>query len=737
MQITPFQHLRNNINNVHVIGDELQKQQIKNALSRMLDRLDSYFIENNLYACANYEQIVQDIISSPNFKIVADVNKTLKNKGRYGEYQFDHETERVILVDLEQLINETQLEGALCHEFIHHLTDGNNIIEYIKNNESHKVTLPHVPKGGNAEIGGTDIVTDSNGVKRTEYIEAHRGQTFINEGFVEYIKQQIYSGQESAWAYEAQTSMISFIVDLFGNDTISDFFSGNLASVSSHFSKEEWTKFMSATTSFQKIDGRRYDWPNSQYYITAQDIVVNSAIKEITSDLKSIKLSELIRVLSTIKGDAPLTPIDRQRYDKVCTETINKYCAQTSTNPQLMRKLIARTIVSKADQKQNIFQANLTSNPILIKQTSAGFALSMDGKKFVYSQQFPTTMGTPVEQIADDGWKYKITNNGTNVYTIVFSNTALGQEENIRLIHNEGSIIIADKQSNKKYIMDFDKEKKKRAERIQENQRLLNNPKYIEMVSSFVSQGQKVYNIREVIAENGKKYFVVSKPSGKEFFSVEDDGLKKVSIVKQAQNIPQTKITRKTTLVGTTQSIYANTKEQTDSTSIQYTLEDGSTFVKYFTSDGKELIAQKDGDALIERTNSSLYSSSNTDLVGVFDSSYFKQEITRDPTRPAPPVEETTNNDETRSRQAEFDRRRTEMYKQQRMTQEQQRARDKKIEDERRAQREREEKAKADFEQAKTRIEESEYYKDEYGVKIRRNPNTTQHHQSQGFSRGR
>ena len=52
MQITPFQHLRNNINNVHIIGDELQKQQIKNALSRMLDRLDSYFIENNLYACS-------------------------------------------------------------------------------------------------------------------------------------------------------------------------------------------------------------------------------------------------------------------------------------------------------------------------------------------------------------------------------------------------------------------------------------------------------------------------------------------------------------------------------------------------------------------------------------------------------------------------------------------------------------------------------------------------------------
>lgn len=737
MQITPFQHLKNNIDKVQIIGNELQKQQIKNALSKMLDRLDSYFIENNLYTCANYEQIVQDIISSNNFKIVADKNNTLKNKGRYGEYQFGHETERVILVDLEQLINETQLEGALCHEFIHHLTDGKNIIEYVKNNESHKVTLPHIPKGGNAEIGGIDIITDSNGIKRTEYIKAHRGKTFINEGFVEYIKQQIYSGQESAWAYEAQTSMISFIVDLFGKDAISDFFSGNLSTVSSNFSKEQLSKFMSATTSFQKVDGKRFDWPNSQYYITTQDIVVNSVVEKLTSDLKSIKLTELIRVLSTIKGNAPLTPIDRQRYDKLCTETIDKYCAQTSTNPQLMRKLIARTIVSKADQKQNVFQANLTNNPILIKQTSAGFALSMDGKKFIYSQQLPITMGTHVEQIADDGWKYKITNNGTNTYTIVFSNTSLGQEENIKLIHNEGSIIIADKQSNKKYIMDFDKEKKKRAERIQENQRLLNNPKYIEIVSSFVSQGQKVYNIREISAENGKKYFVVSKPSGKEFFSIENNGLKKVGIVKQSQNIPQTKISRKTTLVGSTQSIYTNTKEQTDSTSIQYTLEDGSIFVKYFTSDGKELIAQKDGDALIERTNASLYSSSNTDLVGVFDSSYFKQEITRNPTRSAPPVEETTNNDETRTRQAEFDRRRTEMYKQQRMTQEQQRERNKKIEDERQAQQEIKEKAKTDFEQAKSKIEESEYYEDEYGVKIKRSPRTTQHDQSQGFSRGR
>lgn len=706
----------------------------------MLERLDLYFIENNLYQCANYQQIVENIILSSNFSVAVDTSNSLKIQNRAGEYQSSHETQRTILINPEHLLNETQLEGVLCHEFIHHLTNGNNVIEYTKNNESHKATLPHIPTGGNAEVGGTDLITEANGNTRVEYFESHREQIFINEGLTEFIKQQIYSRKESAWAYEPQTQMMSFVVDLFGESAVSDFFSGNLETISSHFSKQEWSKFLSATTAFQRIDARRFDWPNSQYYITAQDIVVNSVLQELTSNLDKININELVRVLSIIKGDAPLTPIDRQRYDKQCTEIINKFCTQASINPQQMRKLIAKTVVAKADQKQNIFQTNLSNNSVLIKQTSAGFSLSMDEKKFVYSYQFPTTSGTSVEHIADDGWRYNITNNGNNVYTIVFSNKTLGQEETIKLTHNESSIIIADKESQSTRLIDFDKEKKKRSERIQENSRLLNNPKYIEAVNFFVSQGQKVSSIKEVTANNGKKYLIVTKSGEVEFFSMEGNHPKKINITDQAKSLPSMPISKKSTLVGSTQTIYHPTNEQTNQMSIQYTLEDGTILVKYSSRAGKDLYAEREHDVLIEKNNSSIYSSSNSDLVGVFDSSYFKHEIRRDVSRtPVRTETQTTkSSDETRQRQEEFDRKRAEIYKQQRMTQEQQRERDKHIEDERTAQQQRADQAKAQFEKTRAKVEESEYFEDEYGVIMRRNPQKTQQQQyTHSFSRGR
>lgn len=62
--MTPFQYLRQNINNIKFDCEPVYIPEYKRALSAVLDKMDKAFIKNGWYDVVDYQPIVEEMLAS-------------------------------------------------------------------------------------------------------------------------------------------------------------------------------------------------------------------------------------------------------------------------------------------------------------------------------------------------------------------------------------------------------------------------------------------------------------------------------------------------------------------------------------------------------------------------------------------------------------------------------------------------------------------------------------------------
>lgn len=738
MQQTPFKYLKANIHKVRFNCDDKLLGEYRSAFSRVLDRLDKYFIENKLYQCGDYQAIVENMISSgSNFSFLVEGPDGELAKRHWAGMCWRHDGKAEITMALESLGQGTSTEGMICHEFFHYLTTGQEILKYKKDGKEFEI---HPPKG---HIPGHKVIIE-NGKKTTQQLvgSAVLEGGFICEALTELAKQQIYSEEECYFAYTPQTSLINLLSHIAGEDiSIADFLRGETLNYVKLLGGEtNYKSFNAYCRAFQNEFEKNHsiDYRTNDNYKKAQELVVNQVFKRIQMELnaeKQIPPEEIVRKMSAILQYAPVSP---EQYNKAIQSTIEQY-TQSRFMPEAQKKkystLLTETIKEKALGDTYRLGA---SNNIVVKQSPTGFAISYKGGEFIDSSRFTkSSVISNTFKLPDVDIKVSLNNNGFYELNIIGKD---GTVETVNVMQDKAhaqKIIVSDKENGTKTYLDFETAKKRRDANVAENENLLNNFKHFGTMQSMInSASSRVYNIREITSKSGQKYMVATTKEGPLFIKFNPpNGYERVQVQssqKVAENVPITEQVRmgteKTGAIG-----YLPTKVQTDGDAKAFTLSDGTEFAMYWDN-GKIQFAEQmqpfagqDTKTLVRIDNTSLYSTSNPLQAEMFDTSTFTQGIKRELPHKTPKQidEERKAEQQERARKAEEarqqenDRRIEEQRRAQRISQEERERRDREIEQERSARRQREQAQQEQFEAKQQKIQEKEPLFDEYGVPLK------------------
>ncbi len=740
MQETPFKYLQRNISKVRFECDGELRQEYRRTFSNVLERLDKYFKANGLYKCADYQTIVEDIISGKNPLKLA-VDETGRADGNYTA------EEKRIRMPKSNMFKGERSEHILCHEFIHHINLSPISFEYEREGKFYKVIPHHHTYNGISTNPPTVQVKTKGANAEVNYLsdaEVLNGG-FICEGMTELLTEKIYG--MSYGSYADETRMVKFMNKLLGEQfNTEDFLHRNMETAVRKMGLRNYEEFIKMTNQYF-LSHKAGEADCYKYYVKSQDILVNALLEKTKQNLSKSKASNIIDLFATILAESP----EIGRYNTQLSDMLKEYSvAQLGENSPHLRQF---TNLLK-DTTNRV--SNQTSQSYPIK--NANSFLSIKDNKVMFNFR---ELHIPIKDITSTTYQGRdgsLVSAHKNEQGIIEFSIKVNREEieNIKVFPNStnpNQVAISNTLTGEKQTFDFDKANKRNSQIIEENRNLLDNPRYIHIINSLISSNssKKYYNFSKVVSNKGEEYLIASSNQGPTFIKIMGNARAAVEIVSK-NTLPETNIQQKfTTGPKNTGMIgYAPTQHNTAEDSFVYTLADGTEFVGYYRDNkwtyGEQISPFSTGQkVVIEQQVDSLYSTDNPDMKTLFATSTFKQEIKREPTardveaeKKAQEQERLRREQEERERQEKLERERQERRNAERISQEEQERRNKEIERERRRKAEIEEQQSTQFNRVKQDLQEPIY--DEYDVDVSyRHRQATQqqqqHYQTQGRSR--
>ena len=487
----PFQYLQQNIDKINFDCDPKYIHEYKRAFSAVLTKMDKFFVQNGLYEVVDYQPIVESMFASHktfSFKIDDKFSK------RYwaGVHVRKPQGVREIGMSKEYMGRGTITEGVLCHEFIHYLTLGPEVLKYTKDGDKYEVRLP--VSTGLGRIGGTIINTTKKTVDGLDAGLALDGG-FICEAFTELVKQEIYTEEECPHSYPAQTSLIKLLNNLTGTKVnVKDFLRGDLPNYVKILGRKNFEEFNSLCEAFQKKynANAHIDHTTDSDYLAAQDLVCRTILKNIEKEPKKYTPEDYIRIASCIMAEVPALSSDpnyTEIYKSAITTAGNAIIHSQSLKNDDRRKfekLLNATLTKSIQQKKKIFNIPAPYVDFAFKKTPEGFALNFKNGPFIPSSLFPTLYSCKkVAKIGANEISIEVDEKG--IYKIT-AKTPDTEPQVIKILPNKSNpndLLIQD--ANNKDIVDlnFTLESKKLNKSIQENLYLLENLKQYDNIQTI------------------------------------------------------------------------------------------------------------------------------------------------------------------------------------------------------------------------------------------------------------
>lgn len=755
-KLTPFMYLKANINKLKFKCDEKYIPEYRRAFSAVLDRMDKYFIANNLYDTVDYQKIVEDIIA-PDSKFCFYIdNNFLKSIGAAGVHWRYSDGTRAIGIESSKLGLGSETEGILCHEFTHHLTLGPNVLKYTKDGEKYEIQLPQ--NMGAIKIAGSKLNV-SKGTRESLEAGSALDGGFICEALTELTKQEIYTADESFTAYHAQTSLISLLNELTGTKVnIQDFLRGDLPNYVQALGKANFNQFNNHCENFQAKFSKNtsIDYKNDADYIQAQDIICRIILEKIQNNPGNYSTNDVINIISAILAKA----CNPERYANDINLAIEEFANKqnlTDEEKDYFVSLTKRVSEEMALDKQGRYNIPLKSLDFSFKQTPTGFAVSFKNGEFFDSSIFPRHYSSAIRAIdGDNTITIEISEKGN--YIITATNKVTNETQKISVVADskqKGQLLIADCNSTDVCKLNFAVQQRMRDRAISTSTSLLNNFRHYDDIKYILSHnsGQKIVNISKVTAENGNEYLVVSSDYSSSFYRLTPNGYRTVKVIEQTRTLENLTVRQKihtgrdnSGMIG-----YLETMDKTDEDSQTFKLEDGTTFFSYrhngFGLIGEKItpFSDKAEEVYILSKEELLYTISNPHTKDIIssDSAWVKQEIRREKTQKEIKESKKAQEEEQRKleqkrleQQKERDKKLQEEREQQRLSREEQEKRQKKIEKERITQSQREKEKAKHFEQMEKKVKEKAQIYDEFGVETSNLEEVGRKHNN-GFGRGR
>lgn len=757
MAQTPFKYLKSNINKVKFDCEPKYLSEYRRAFGAVLDRLDVFFRKNNLYECVDYQRIVEKMIA-PDSKFKFEIDKSIAEVNYAGIHRRFNNGNRIIGMSPEYMSGGTRTEGVLCHEFIHYLTVGQEVLFYQKDGESFEVELPH---HGVVNIGGVKRNLTQRKVDALEAGSALDGG-FICEAFTELTKQQIYAEDESYHSYIPQTSLIKFLNNLTGTQTnLQDFLRGDLPNYIQILGRKNFQEFNSYCESFQKrfSQNASINYMQDPDYIKAQNLIVTCVLQNIKDNPQNYTASDFVRIASTIIAEYPTVLVDVNAYNRYKSQILSakadfvKSQNLTFEQKKQFASILDSTIAQEASKKQDKFIPTELYSDFAFKQTPNGFMVSYKGGPFIDSSQFPN-LRFSYGSVKYGNMQLKVGVTEKGEYKVEAIDTLVGTTRAITIMQSKtGELLISSDASEKAYKLNFNAQKKIRDKSIDANLALLENfSHYNQLMSILSSSEERIYAIKKVVTSSGQEYLVASFSGSAKFYKITANGYEIAEVISTEKTNEQTPISRKV-IVGDKQNGmigYMKTGEETDNSSVVYTLNDGTKFVSYFAGSSEAFAEQISPFNLSNQIfatceNQTLYFSANPSTKNMVGSasSWATMEVERQPKGGdgREEAEKTARAEEMRRQsqcEEEIQRRRQEEQRHRKLAQEEMERRDKELQEERKRQQAERARQESEYQEKKRRMETSGKVIDEYGVdisEIERARGAIE--QSVGFGRGK
>lgn len=246
-------------------------------ISKVFSRLDEYFTKTGLYNCNDYDHVIDRILIDREYVFELSRNMPHRVRGRFQRYTpFKNGS---VKLNAEHFYEGVETESTLCHEVIHLLTTGNDIIVYQIPKGQVELVLPdnYSLKAGYKKV-------TKNGKSKTEILTyadvSHNG--FFKEGLTELLRQRIYTIEESKDSYPLQTSFIrlmNFVTDVSEDKVLIEFLHGDLESYRKYFG-QNYRLLQATLDDFMKEYHALELFEESKDLQKAYDIVLSKAFHE-------------------------------------------------------------------------------------------------------------------------------------------------------------------------------------------------------------------------------------------------------------------------------------------------------------------------------------------------------------------------------------------------------------------------------------------------------------------------
>lgn len=760
---TPFQYLKQNIHKIKFDCDPKYIPEYKRAFTAVLDKMDKYFSQNGLYEIVNYQPIVESMIKNDS-KFSFIIDEDIAERHWAGVHKRWTKGVREIGMSPEYMGRGTTTEGVLCHEFIHHLTLGPEILTYTKDGDRYETQLPvHT---GSIKLGGMKRNLDKRSATGLDAGTALDGG-FICEAFTELVKQEIYSEEECYHSYPAQTALIKLLNNLTGTKVnIEEFLRGDLPNYVKILGRKNFEEFNKLCEAFQKKHNvnARIDHTTDSDYLAAQDLICKTILQNIEDEPEKYSPEDFIRIASSIMAEAPAlssNPNYCERYKRAIItagNAITRAQPLESEGKKKFNTLLRATLDKATQQKKESFNIPSPYVDFALKKTTDGFALNFKNGLFIPSSIFPTHYSSKkVAKIGANEISIEVNEKGTYQITAKAPNA---EPQIIKIIPNKSNpdeLLIQDANNEDIFKLNFTRETKKLNKNIQENLSLLGNFQQYDNIQTILKDNaaNRIFTVKKITAHNGDEYLIAESLKNSMFYKLTPNGYRQVNVVEQITPPENTDISskfttgkdEKTSLIG-----YRPSGIKTDESSISFKLADGTTFISYYDKTGREQIGQqinpfnKDSTTLIVPVdNPTLYSRSNEDMADLtsttttYASRAIKRELPHrdlEAERKAEEEQKRLREEQQRREQEERDKRLQEQRNQQRIAQEEAARRQKRIDEERRRQRQVDEEKEQRFTHVEEKSRERGPIYDDFAVDTSKiQEMQRQAHQSMGRGR--
>ena len=640
MAKTPFIYLRDNADKIMFFCDTpAQEKAYRNAFTSMLTRLDKYFIDKGLYACNNYQKLVEDMLSNKkSFRFAIDKKMRESWDGYCTMYDGKGD---YIAIKPEIIGKGTTTEGILCHEFFHHLTTGQEKIEYKKDGYKHVMQMSD---GKNLTYGDNkyqalSVDYTGNLLKRC---------IFITEGLTELSKQEVYGAKECNPVYRPQTKMVKFINTITGEEeNMAGYLRAEIPNYNKYLGSNNFKVFVDMCNSYQTCfedDGPKKHYAVDPLYIKAQDYFVDSVLSRIKDLGEKVSAKDMVRIIKTIVKDAP---VKRDYMDK-CQQSVKDY-SYANHKAQIGEGSYFEKILKDA------INANILGGDWNLPDSNAtkclGDLISFykeNGKTYIRAPGFNQSIDSLGPSIVLQGFAKNamicINRQNGGYYSVELKDVKTKEvQESFNFTYDSkktNKMVVAVQADLMSYNVNLERLAQERQKQVEVNTNLLDNFEHFRAIGEIVNNNNaRVVDVRTIKNQNNEEYLIASTNGGAHFYKVTSDGYEEMKVT--SKKTPQLGSDIRSTIhLGENKDKqpalkgYKKTGLTTEEDAVVYTLSDGTKFVEYteWDKDGKngksafglqvKPFAGKEDEFIVKQQSTTLYDCRNESLATIFGSDY-------------------------------------------------------------------------------------------------------------------